>query len=122
MATEIETTALTPRRQDEEPVYIQARETFTSPGATKPVRICSEIVAQVSGTASSVKAMLERCPSDPALTPDGFANADDEFFEGDLAAGIAARRYRDPLGAYYRIRIIEVSGGEVVVNLHGQAA
>ena len=122
MSTKIDRVPFTPRRHDEEALFVEASQTFTAPGSTAPIRICGDMVVQVSGTATSFKAMYERCPGDPVQTPNGYADADHEYFEGNLSEGIAARRYHDPLGAYFRVTVLEISGGDAVIQFRGQAA
>ena len=100
---------------------VHTAETFTTAGATKPHRLTGDIVAQISGTGTAINAVLERNPQDPALHPNGWALADPDAYVGSVAAGMAARRYHDPLAAFYRFRVITLTGSATVA-ISGESA
>lgn len=102
--------------------YIHASQTFAAPGSTDPVRLSHDIVVQISGTATAVDAVVERSFADPLFAANSFAPAEDEHFSGDLTVGIAARQFFEPIQAYYRVRVIAVSGGTAIVSLVGSTA
>lgn len=121
VTTKTERVTFNNMRNSNEPVHNHTSALATSIGATEPARYCDEIVVQLSGTATHIKAMLERSFTDPS-EPNSFAPAEDEFFEGNLSAGMAARRYLDPIGGFYRVRIFELTGGNVYVSIGGKIA
>ena len=102
--------------------FLHLLETKSGVGSTASVRLSQDIVAQISGTATSIDAVLERSVADPGTTSGSWAPAEDLHFSGDLSAGIAARPYYEPLSAFYRMRIISISGGTATISLIGKQA
>lgn len=101
---------------------ILATDTLTTTGPSDPVRLSGDIVVQLSGTATNITAVFERNPQDPAQAPNGWAPAETEAFSGNLSLGIPARRYQDPISAFYRLRVTALSGGNVTVAISAQQA
>lgn len=97
-------------------------EVLTNTGVTQPVRLQGQVVVQVSGTATSVSAIVEHCTRDPASTEANWAPADDTAFSGDLSAGMAPRPYAEPAVGWWRVRVSSISGGDCKVSIIGEKA
>mgnify|MGYP000039955376 FL=1 len=120
MASTIERTQATGVATTDE--FLHAIQTFTGTGSTDPVRLARDIVVQLSGTATAVDAVLERSFADPTAA-NSWAPAEDEHFTGDLSAAlVAARGYFEPIQAYYRVRVISLTGGNCTVSIVGSSA
>lgn len=79
----------------------------------------TDICAQISGSATSVTATVERSDVDPTLKTAQVAPADSAGFSGDPATGIAPNIYTEPGVGWWRWNITAISGGSVNVSLSG---
>lgn len=100
--------------------YQQLDEDRTSAGVTASIRVCGGISLQLAGAATAVVAQVERSTRDPSSTPN-WAPAGDPV-TGNPATGIQCRRYEEPTRAWWRVRIVSMTGTPVSIVLEGEAA
>lgn len=99
-------------------------QTLTGVGATDWVRfVNTQIVAQVSGVATAITAVVERSdinpagPRDPGVTH--VAPADTTGFTGDPATGVVPNVYIEPGVGWWRINVTALTGASVNLSLSG---
>lgn len=90
--------------------------------SSQSVRLQGAITVQVSGTASNVKAVVERSSGDPGSPKENWAPAEDRPFEGDLSQGMAPREYAEPSIGWWRVRVPTLSDGSVQISIVGESA
>lgn len=91
-----------------------------APGASSPLRVVNEVCVQITGSATAVTAQVERSTRDPGQSPN-FAPAGDPI-TGNPSTGLAIKRYMEPTRGYWRVRVISLTGGNIVIDLSGQKA
>ena len=85
----------------------------------------TNIIAALSGTATSVTAVVERSAVNPALLVNGSAQgavtspADAAGITGNLATGVAPNIYTESGVGWWRIRVTAISGGNCIASLSG---
>lgn len=94
-------------------------QTLESAGASDPIRLKGPLSVQLTGTATAITARVERSTQNPTGTPN-WAPAETETFSGNLAEGIAARAYEEPVAAYWRVNVTALTGGNVSVSIIGE--
>lgn len=97
-------------------------DTLASTGQTDPVRLQGMVVVQLSGTATSINAIVEHATRDPSTAEANWAPAEEDAFEGNLSLGIAPRPYQDPATGWWRVRIASMSGGNCKISIIGEKA
>lgn len=97
-------------------------DTLSAPGSTDAVRLQGSIVVQLSGTATSLAAVVEHATRDPATAEANWAPADDIGFAGNLSTGMSPKPYTEPATGWWRVRITAISGGSCKVSIIGEKA
>ena len=83
----------------------------------------THVIVALSGTATSVTAVVERSSRDPALGPGAAAApADTAGITGNLATGVPGNRYEEAGVGWWRVRLTASSGGTVVASMSGDAS
>lgn len=117
MATTIVQTDFRPTGGD---VVRTGYEKFTTTGLTEWVRFNdTQVIVQVSGTATSAIGLVERSAVDPAVSTDYVAPVDSGF-SADLTTGLAGNAYVESGVGWWRVRLTTVTAGNVFVALSGQ--
>lgn len=95
-------------------------QTFTQVGVTDWILLSNYIAVSVSGSATSVSIMVERSVTEPTgkigATP---VAADDAPIQGNPSQGMSPVAYMEPGAAWWRIRVLDLAGGNVFVSLSG---
>lgn len=91
-----------------------------SVGSSDAVRLQGNVTVQLSGTATSCTAIVERASRDPGSAEVNWAPAEDDPFSGDLSAGMAPRAYEDPAVGFWRVRVTTLTGGYCRVSIVGE--
>ncbi|SKB32479.1 hypothetical protein [Sphingopyxis flava] len=113
-------------READEDVFVQYTETLTEPGMTKPMKFQRSrlpedgVHLQISGTATEMEIVVERSTNDPNGPNPNWAPTTVEPISGDLSAGIAPFRFSEPCRAYWRVRVVTLEGGNIIVVLTGE--
>lgn len=83
----------------------------------------TNVAVGLSGTATSVTAVIERSGRDPS-GPSGASSApaDTTGLTGNLATGVPANIYEEPGVGWWRVNITASSGGTVLASLSGTAS
>ncbi len=82
--------------------------------------VACDIVAQVSGTATSVVAVIERSATNPDTDEDyTVAPADLTGLTGDLTTGVPPNIYTEPGVGWWRVNVTTNSGGSCTASLSG---
>lgn len=105
--------------------FLEYTETFTTTGSTDPLRYERSdegIVIQLSGTATSFTAIVERATNDPAGGSPNWAPADSSALSGNASTGIAPVRYDEPVRGWWRVRVTVLTGGNLTVYVAGKPA
>lgn len=105
--------------------FLEYTETFSATGNTDPLRYERSdegIVIQLSGTATSFTAIVERATLDPGAGTPNWAPADSSPLSGNASTGIAPVRYDEPVRGWWRVRITALSGGNLTVYIAGKPA
>jgi hypothetical protein len=99
---------------------VNCLQTFEEAGVTDWAPLSGKIAVQVTGSASAVSFIVERSVSDPA-GPMGANPAPVEETEtkGDPTSGMSPSGYFEPSTAWWRVRVINVADGSVLVALSG---
>jgi hypothetical protein len=101
-------------------LYHHVDDTLNAPGATTPLRVVGEVCVQLSGTATSITAIVERSTRDPVQGPN-WAPAGDPI-TGNPSTGLPIKRYMEPTRGWWRVHITALSGGSVISDVSGQKA
>lgn len=103
---------------------VDFNQDFTTPGAsTPPQRIqqnANGVLFQISGTATSFEAVVERSTRDPIRGTPNWARAEEENWTGDLSQGVAPRVFNEPARGWWRLRVVSLSGGNLQLNIMGE--
>lgn len=105
--------------------FLEYTETFAATGSTDPLRYERSdegIVIQLSGTATSFTAIVERATLDPAVATPNWAPADSAPLSGNASTGIAPVRYDEPVRGWWRLRVTALSGGNLTAYIAGKPA
>lgn len=97
-------------------------DTLSAPGSTDAVRLQGNVVVQVSGSATSLTAIVEHATRDPNTSEANWAPADDTGFGGNLSAGLSPRPYVEPATGWWRVRVTAISGGNCKISIIGEKA
>lgn len=105
---------------------VDFNQDFTVPGVSSPPQRMRQndngILFQLSGTATSFQAVVERSTRDPLRETANWAPAESEDWSGSLVTGTAPRAYNEPSRGWWRLRVISVSGGVLQLNIMGERA
>ena len=104
---------------------VDFNQDMSSPGVSDPIRLRendSGVVFHISGTATSFSAVVERSTRDPIRSSGNWAPAEDELWDGSLAAGVAPRVYDEPARGWWRLRLVAIVGGSLQLNIMGERA
>ena len=121
MVATVERFSLKPSGADN---LIALEQDFSATGSTDAIKLqrCLDgVLFQLSGTATSFEAVVERCTRDPGIDSN-WAPAEDYHVTGNLVTGVAPLAYYEPARAYWRLRIISIAGGTMKVSLVGEQA
>lgn len=105
--------------------FLEYTETFTTTGSTDPLRFERSdegIVIQLSGTATSFTAIVERATNDPASASANWAPADSNPLSGNASTGIVPVRFDEPVRGWWRLRVTAISGGNLIAYIAGKPA
>lgn len=95
-------------------------QTFTEAGVTDWILLSNYIAVSVSGSATAVSLMVERSVTDPkgqiGAKP---VFADDAPIQGNPSQGISPVAYMEPGSAWWRVRVVNVAGGDAFVSISG---
>lgn len=97
-------------------------DTLTATGQTDPVRLQGRVKVQLSGSATSLTAIVEHATRDPGSAEANWAPVEDDPFTGDLSAGMSPRPYDDPAIGWWRVRVTAISGGNCKISIIGEKA
>lgn len=93
--------------------------TLSAPGVTDWVCLANNIAVQITGTATSITALVERSTKNPADAAN--AAPADAPITGSPVAGIQPVPYLEPGVAWWRVNVTAVAGGDAVIALSGTA-
>lgn len=98
-----------------------AIDKLTAPGASVWVVLTmGDVAVSLSGTATDVYAITERCAWDPASGDCGESPAGDAPFTGDLTLGVPSRLYTEAGMGWWRVRVVSMTAGtEVCCTVSG---
>lgn len=100
--------------------YVQLDSTsdsFSVASATDAISfVATPIDVQIGGTATSVTAVLERSPTDPAVSA-SWATVD-TYMAAPAAVGFKA--YQEAGVGWWRVRVTSLTGGTVTINITGR--
>lgn len=105
--------------------FLEYTETFSATGNTDPLRYERSdegIVIQLSGTATSFTAIVERATLDPGAVTPNWAPADSLPLSGNAAVGVAPVRFDEPVRGWWRVRVTALTGGNLTVYIAGKPA
>lgn len=103
--------------------FLEYTETFVAVGQTDPLRYERSdegLIIQLSGTATAFTAIVERATKDPGDANVNWAPADSVPLSGNVSTGIAPVRYDEPVRGWWRIRVTELTGGNLTVYIAGK--
>ncbi|MFC3693432.1 hypothetical protein [Chenggangzhangella methanolivorans] len=98
----------------------QSRSLTAAGDATEGLPLSGHLAVAISGAATAVELVVERSAVDPAGSP-RWAKAGDSVVLNPSAAP-TVRAYLEPGAAWWRVRVISIAGGAVVVDLTGTGA
>lgn len=105
--------------------FLEYTETLATTGNTDPLRYERSdegIVIQLSGTATAFTAIVERATLDPGSGTPNWAPADATPLTGNASTGIAPVRYDEPVRGWWRVRVTELTGGNLTLYIAGKPA
>ena len=94
-----------------------ATDSFAAPGSTDGVSfVATPIDIQLGGTATAMAAVVERSPTDPAVTA-SWATVD-SYSAAPAAIGLKA--YQEAGIGWWRVRVTSLTGGTVTIAITGR--
>lgn len=102
---------------------VVADGSLTAAGQTTDVaRFCAtNIAVQCTGTATAISFVVERTMVDPTKNSSAlWAPVDASSISGDPATGFPPVIYNEPGVAWWRARILTMTGAQVYISLTGQ--
>lgn len=99
-----------------------SQDLFSAAGATDAIRVSGGVIVQATGTGTAVSLVVERSTIDPNTsnsTPN-WARVEDSALSGNPATGMTASQYVEPAIAWWRVRVVSVTGS-VFVSISGKA-
>lgn len=103
--------------------FLEYTEDFSATGQTDACRFergSDGVLVQIAGTATSVTAIVERATKDPGVGTPNWAPASDQPISGNLATGVAPKRFIEPTRGWWRVRITGLTGGTASVYMVGE--
>lgn len=100
--------------------YHYMEQTLTGVSSIDPLRCTGEVVVQLTGSATAVTAIVERSFRDPNSSPN-WAPAGD-IISGNPSAGLNVKRYAEPTRGWWRVRVIAITGANVLVHVSSEKA
>ncbi|WP_337846806.1 hypothetical protein [Sphingomonas sp.] len=121
MATIVEKTRI-PKGNDED--FIELQQDFAAPGATSAMRLIGQICVTITGNSTLATIRVERASrlvTNPAGSNAHWAPADDDPIDLTInpSAGVPAMFYEEPTMGWWRVRVLDLSGGTLTVNISG---
>lgn len=99
---------------------VNCLQTFETAGVTDWVALSGKIAVQITGAANQVTYIVERSVSDPkGDLGEHPAPVDDAESRGDPSVGISPAGYFEPSTAWWRVRILGMSDGPILVAISG---
>ncbi len=95
-------------------------EDLIAPGSVMEWFQRGDVTVHLAGTATAFDGVVERATRDPNKPNPNWAPAEDEHLTGNLANGVAPRIYEEPAKAWWRFRLISITGGSMTVSLTGE--
>lgn len=92
---------------------------LSAPGVTDWVCLANNIAVQITGTATSITALVERSTQNPAAAANPATV--DAPITGSPLAGIQPTPYLEPGVAWWRVNVTAVAGGDALIALSGTA-
>jgi hypothetical protein len=99
---------------------VNGLETFDSTGTGQWVFLTGQIGVQATGSATSLMLQIERSTLDPqgSKGPNP-APVDNITVQGNPLQGMVPLGYFEPSSAWWRVRVLEVIGGSVLITISG---
>lgn len=91
---------------------------LSAPGVTEAVKLASNIAVALSGTATNVEVVIERSARNPDGTPTWVKVG--ASITGNLTTGIDVQAYLEPGTAWWRARVVTLTGGNVKIDISGR--
>ena len=94
-------------------------DTLNAAGPSDPVRVRDNIAIQFTGPATAITAVVERSTMDPSLGAANWCRVEDTAITGNPASGMTVMAYSEPAIAWWRVRLIGLTGSNVTVSISG---
>ncbi|QUT04045.1 hypothetical protein KFK14_12900 [Sphingobium phenoxybenzoativorans] len=97
-------------------------EDLSAPGSVMEWFQRGDVTVHLAGTATAFDGVVERATRDPNKPNPNWALAQVEHITGNLTTGVPFMVFQEPSKAWWRFRLISITGGNITVSLAGEQA